>query len=400
MTIDPLTPDSASTPGDAAASVPGGDGGNPTNIRRPRVAVLFGGRSSEHAVSCVTAAGVLEAIDRTKFDVVPVGITRNGQWTLVSADPAAWSLRSESLPEVTPGIESVVLSAEGSGSDLVAHSEGTLPRSLGRVDVVFPVLHGPFGEDGTLQGMLEMADIRYVGAGVLASAVGMDKHYMKVVFEAAGLKVGPYEVLTDRQWQKDQGECLERAGKLQYPLFVKPARGGSSMGITRVTGPSGLAAAVEAARLHDPKVIVEAGITGREIEVAVLQGRGTADPRTSHPGEIAVQNGEHDWYDFEAKYVDGAAAELSCPADLPAEISDRVRALAADAFEAVGAEGLSRVDFFYTTAGELIINEINTMPGFTPVSMYPQMWAKSGLQYTELIDELISLALERKTGLR
>ncbi|MBP3035890.1 D-alanine--D-alanine ligase [Arthrobacter sp. zg-ZUI100] len=368
--------------------------------RRPRVAVLFGGRSSEHSVSCVTAAGVLEAIDRNKYDVVPVGIARNGQWSLVSADPSTWSLRSQTLPEVTVGTESVVLSADGTSSELVAHADGTLPRSLGRIDVVFPVLHGPFGEDGTLQGMLEMADIRYVGAGVLASAVGMDKHFMKVVFESAGLKVGPYEVITDRQWQKDASAALERAAQLTFPLFVKPARGGSSMGITRVTDPSGLRAAVETAREHDPKVVVEAGITGREIEVAVLQGRGTDDPRTSHPGEIAVQHGGHEWYDFEAKYVDGTAAELSCPADLPAEISERVRALAALGFEAVGAEGLSRVDFFYTPEGELIINEINTMPGFTPVSMYPQMWAKSGLQYTELIDELISLALERKTGLR
>lgn len=395
MTNEPLTPDSVTASGEAAETAGTGAGSS-----RPRVAVLFGGRSSEHAVSCVTAAGVLDSIDRSKYDVVPVGITRDGQWTLVSADPANWSLRSESLPEVTAGLESVVLSADGSGSDLVAHAEGTLPRSLGRIDVVFPVLHGPFGEDGTLQGMLEMADIRYVGAGVLASAVGMDKHYMKVVFAAAGLTVGPYEVITDRQWQKDAGACLERAAKLQFPLFVKPARAGSSMGITRVAEPSALTAAIEAARLHDPKVVVEAGIIGREIEVAVLQGRGTEDPRTSHPGEIAVQNGNHEWYDFDAKYVDGAAAELSCPADLPAAVSERVRVLAAAAFEAVGAEGLSRVDFFYTPGGDLIINEINTMPGFTPVSMYPQMWAKSGLPYTELIDELISLALERKTGLR
>ncbi|WP_354179893.1 D-alanine--D-alanine ligase family protein [Arthrobacter sp. UYP6] len=379
---------------------PGTAGGSENSNRRPRVAVLFGGRSSEHAVSCVTAAGVLEAIDRTKYDVVPVGIARNGQWSLVSSDPAAWSLRSESLPEVTPSAESIVLSADGAGSELVAHTDGTLPRSLGRIDVVFPVLHGPFGEDGTLQGMLEMADIRYVGAGVLASAVGMDKHYMKVVFESAGLLVGPYEVITDRQWEKDPQACLDRASQLAFPLFVKPARGGSSMGITRVTDPADLRAAVEAAREHDPKVVVEAGISGREIEVAVLQGRGTEDPRTSFPGEVAVQDGDHEWYDFEAKYVDGTAAQLSCPADLPEDMSYQVRKLAAVAFDAVGGEGLSRVDFFYTPDGELIINEINTMPGFTPISMYPQMWAKSGLQYTELIDELISLALERKTGLR
>ena len=367
---------------------------------RPRVAVLFGGRSSEHSVSCVTAAGVLEAIDHSKYDVVPIGIARNGQWTLVSADPAQWSLRAATLPEVEPGEESVVLSTRGASRELVSHVPGGLPRTLGRIDVVLPLLHGPFGEDGTLQGLLEMADIRYVGAGVLASAVGMDKHYMKVVFEAAGLSVGPYEVITDRQWKRDADACLARAAGLAFPVFVKPARAGSSMGITRVTSAAGLREAIEAARLHDPKVVVEAGITGREIEVAVLQGRGTEDPRTSQPGEVAVRDGGHEWYDFEAKYVDGAAADLSCPADLPDDATSKVRELAAVAFEAVGAEGLSRVDFFYTPDGELVINEINTMPGFTPISMYPQMWAKSGLPYTELIDELITLALERRTGLR
>ncbi|MCC3297602.1 D-alanine--D-alanine ligase family protein [Arthrobacter caoxuetaonis] len=379
MTIDP------------ASSQPSG---------KPRVVVLFGGRSSEHSVSCVTAAGVLEAIDHSKYDVVPVGIARNGQWSLASVDPEQWSLRSGSLPEVESGPETVVLSGEGGSRELVAHAPDSLPKSMGRVDVVLPLLHGPFGEDGTLQGMLEMADIRYVGAGVLASAVGMDKHYMKVVFAAAGLAVGPYEVITDRQWNRSPEECLSRVSGLAFPVFVKPARAGSSMGITRVTEASGLRPAIEAAREHDPKVIVEAGISGREIEVAVLQGRGNEDPRTSQPGEIAVRDGGHDWYDFEAKYVDGAAAELSCPADLPDDVTTRVRELAGVAFDAVGAEGLSRVDFFYTVDGELVINEINTMPGFTPISMYPQMWAKSGLPYTELIDELITLALERRTGLR
>ena len=365
--------------------------------------MLFGGRSSEHAVSCVTAAGVLEAIDRSKYEVVPVGIAKNGQWSLVSLDPSQWSLRSTVLPEVPVSPESVVLATAsdgGAAQELVATATERMPRSLGAVDVVLPLLHGPFGEDGTLQGMLEMADIRYVGAGVLASAVGMDKHYMKVVFASAGLSVGPYEVLTDREWSRNRSGCLERAGKLEFPVFVKPARAGSSMGISRAASPAELEAAVETARQFDPKVIVEAGITGREIEVAVLQGRGLDEPRTSLPGEVAVQPGEHEWYDFEAKYVDGAAAELSCPADLPPDVTDRVRALAAHAFDALGTEGLARVDFFYTPAGELIINEINTMPGFTPISMYPQMWAKSGLTYTELIDELIELALERKTGLR
>ncbi|MBG6182523.1 D-alanine-D-alanine ligase [Arthrobacter sp. CAN_A214] len=373
--------------------------------RKPRVLVLFGGRSSEHAVSCVTAAGVLQAIDRQKYDVVPVGIARNGQWSLVAADPALWSLRSDTLPEVPASPESVVMgTASGpdaaAGQELLVTAPNSVPRSLGGVDVVLPLLHGPFGEDGTLQGMLEMADIRYVGAGVLASAVGMDKHFMKVVFAGAGLDVGPYEVFTDRQWRGNAAACLERAAALGFPVFVKPARAGSSMGISRVERVEELAAAVELARTFDPKVIVEAGIVGREIEVAVLQGRGTADPRTSLPGEVAVQPGDHEWYDFEAKYVDGGAAELSCPADLPDDVTARVRTLAGQAFDAVGAEGLSRVDFFYTPSGELLINEINTLPGFTPISMYPQMWAKSGLGYTDLIDELIGLALSRNTGLR
>lgn len=374
-----------------------------TSFSKPRVLVLFGGRSSEHAVSCVTAAGVLDAIDRNKYDVVPVGIAKNGQWSLVSSDPAQWSLRSTVLPEVPVSPESVVLATASDGGatqELVVTASEQMPRSLGAVDVVLPLLHGPFGEDGTLQGMLEMADVRYVGAGVLASAVGMDKHYMKVVFASAGLSVGPYEVFTDRDWTRNRSACLERASQLGFPVFVKPARAGSSMGISRATTPEELENAVETARAFDPKVIVEAGIVGREIEVAVLQGRGMDEPRTSLPGEIAVQPGEHEWYDFEAKYVDGSAAELSCPADLPPNVTDRVRELAARAFDALGTEGLSRVDFFYTPAGELIINEINTMPGFTPISMYPQMWAKSGLTYTELIDELIELALERRTGLR
>ncbi|MEG9248605.1 D-alanine--D-alanine ligase family protein [Arthrobacter sp. Soc17.1.1.1] len=371
--------------------------------RKPRVLVLFGGRSSEHAVSCVTAAGVLEAIDRSRYDVVPVGITKSGQWSLVSADPSAWSLRADVLPEVTATEQAVVMGSAtggGSGQELLLAAPGSVPESLGGVDVVLPLLHGPFGEDGTLQGMLEMADMRYVGAGVLASAVGMDKHYMKVLFAAAGLEVGPYEVITDRQWRVDPAACLARAEGLGFPVFVKPSRAGSSMGISRVDDAAGLRAAVEAARVLDPKVVVEAGIEGREIEVAVLQGRGLEAPRTSLPGEIAIQPGDHAWYDFEAKYVDGAAAELSCPADLPPDVLERVQLLAGEAFEAIGGEGLSRVDFFYTPDGRLVINEINTMPGFTPISMYPQMWAKSGLGYTELIDELIGLALNRTTGLR
>ncbi|WLQ06456.1 D-alanine--D-alanine ligase family protein [Arthrobacter oryzae] len=367
---------------------------------KPRVAVLFGGRSSEHAVSCVTAAGVLGAIDYDKYDVIPIGIAKTGQWVLASGDTRQWSLSASSLPEVAPSDRTVTLAEIGGAHQLIVASPNEVPQELGSVDVVFPLLHGPFGEDGTIQGLLELSDTRYVGAGVLASAVGMDKHYMKVVFEAAGLQVGPYIAVTDRQWVTDPESVRKRVDLLGYPVFVKPARAGSSMGISKVDSLDGLDSAIEAAREHDLKLVIEAGIVGREIECAVLEGRGTEPPRTSMPGEIAVAPGEHEFYDFNAKYVEDDAASLSCPADIPDEAIARVRELAAAAFDAVGAEGLSRVDFFYTPDGELIINEINTMPGFTPKSMYPQMWAASGLGYAELIDELIYLALNRKTGLR
>ncbi|BCW67497.1 D-alanine--D-alanine ligase [Arthrobacter sp. NicSoilB4] len=366
---------------------------------RPRVAVLFGGRSSEHAVSCVTAAGVLGAIDQTKYEVIPIGIAKTGQWVLASGDTHDWSLSASSLPEVASSARTVALTEIGGEHQLIVASPNEVPQELGAVDVVFPLLHGPFGEDGTIQGFLELSDTRYVGAGVLASAVGMDKHFMKVVFESAGLRVGPYIAVTDRQWRNDPETVRKRVDQLGFPVFVKPARAGSSMGISKVDSIDGLDAAIEAAREHDPKLVIEAGIVGREIECAVLEGRGTDAPRTSMPGEISVAGGGHEFYDFNAKYVDDAA-DLSCPADLPDEASARVRELAAVAFDAVGAEGLSRVDFFYTPEGELVINEINTMPGFTPKSMYPQMWKASGLGYAELIDELIYLALHRKTGLR
>lgn len=372
----------------------------PARGAKPRVAVLFGGRSSEHAVSCVTAAGVLGAINRDKYEVIPIGIAKTGQWVLPAEDTAQWSLSASSLPEVVPSQKTVTLAEIGGEHQLIVASPNEVPQELGTVDVVFPLLHGPFGEDGTIQGLLELSDTRYVGAGVLASAVGMDKHYMKVVFEAAGLQVGPYIAVTDRQWRKDAESVRKQVDRLGFPVFVKPARAGSSMGISKVDSLEELDGAIEEARRHDLKLVIEAGIVGREIECAVLEGRGTDAPRTSMPGEISVAGGTHEFYDFNAKYVEDDAAALSCPADLPEEAITRVRELSAAAFDAVGAEGLSRVDFFYTPDGQLIINEINTMPGFTPKSMYPQMWAASGLGYADLIDELIHLALNRKTGLR
>ena len=366
-----------------------------------RVVLLFGGRSSEHSISCATAGGVLSAIDREKYDVIPVGITRDGQWVVASDDPAVWELRSDRLPEVTAASGSeVMLSSSVEGPQLQVLESGSVPSVLSQVDVVFPVLHGPFGEDGTVQGLLELADVRYVGSGVLASAVGMDKHYMKLVFAAHDLPVGPHVVVTPRDWAQRREDVLTRVKGLRLPVFVKPARAGSSLGVTRVDDLADLERAVEDAQVHDPKVLVEEGIEGREIECAVLGGRGDAAPRASVPGEIVVDHAEHAFYDFEAKYIDEGPVRLDAPADLPPAVAERVRELAVRAFEAIGAEGIARVDVFVTPDERVVLNEINTMPGFTPISMYPRMWEASGLAYPDLIDELIQLALERPTGLR
>ena len=366
-----------------------------------RVALLFGGRSGEHAISAATAAGVLKAIDREKYDVIPVGITREGRWVVASDDPAVWELRSDRLPEVTAASGSeVLLSSSADGPQLQVLEAGSVPAVLSQVDVVFPVLHGPFGEDGTVQGLLELADVRYVGSGVLASAVGMDKHYMKLIFAAHGLPVGPYAAVTPGDWAQRRADVLARVKELRLPVFVKPARAGSSLGVTRVDDLADLERAVEDAQVHDPKVLVEQGIEGREIECGVLGGRGDAAPRASVPGEVVVDHAARAFYDFEAKYIDEGPVRLDAPADLPAAVTERVRDLAVRAFEAIGAEGIARVDAFVTPENDVILNEINTMPGFTPISMYPRMWQASGLDYPDLIDELIQLALERRTGLR
>ncbi len=369
-----------------------------TTARRPRVLVLFGGRSGEHPISAVTAGGVLRAIDRSRYDVLAVGITREGRWVLADDDPDRWAIRDGRLPEVSDGSVRVLL-PQAAGDRAVQALRGPVAEALGDVDVVFPLLHGPFGEDGTVQGMLELADVRYVGAGVLASAVGMDKQMMKLVFAGQGLPVGPYVVVRPGELDRDPEAVLERARPLGLPVFVKPARAGSSLGISRVTDWADLSAAVRAAAEHDPKVLVEAAIVGREIECGVLGGRDGEPARASLPGEIVV-HGEHAFYDFEAKYLDEESVALTCPADLPDDVTARVRDVAVRAFDAVGCEGLARVDVFVTPAGDVVVNEINTMPGFTPFSMYPRMWAATGLEYPALVDELLQLALHRPTGLR
>src|SRR5699024_90166 len=278
--------------------------------QRTRVAVLFGGRSDEHAVSCATAAGVLEAIDRDRYDVLPIGISRQGEWLSVSDDPARWQITDGRVPEVTPGQGHRMVLPMGERALVPFDSGSTGGRAEG-VDVVLPLLHGPFGEDGTIQGMLELAGLPYVGSGVLASAVGMDKHYMKLVLAGAGLPIGDYTVITDRQWRNDPQEAARRVATLAWPVFVKPCRAGSSIGITKVDRPEDLTAAVETARAHDPKVIVEAAIEGREVECAVLQGRADAPPRSTLPGEIMVSSDQHAFYDYEAKYFDARSAGTS-----------------------------------------------------------------------------------------
>jgi len=367
---------------------------------RGRRAVVFGGRSGEHTISCATAAGVLSAIDRDRYEVLPVGITPEGQWVLVEDDPAALEL-SDGRPPVRITADALgrgTLTAPLGGGELTVLGP-TGPRALGRVDVVLPLLHGPYGEDGTIQGMLEMMGVPYVGCGVLASAAGMDKQVTKVLLGAAGIATAPHVVVAPRAWKRDPGAIREACRSLTYPLFVKPARAGSSLGISKVDRPEDLPGAIEAARAVDPKVLVESGIVGREIEVAVLQGRGDDAPRVAEPGEIAmdVAQGAGEFYDFETKYLAHDAVAMVCPARIGPKERALIMDTAARAFEAVGCEGLARVDFFLTDTGEAVVNEINTMPGFTPFSMFPYMWQVSGLEYTDLVSELIELALSRSS---
>ncbi|MGW1777416.1 D-alanine--D-alanine ligase family protein [Streptomyces sp. NPDC002104] len=371
--------------------------------RKPRVAVVFGGRSSEHAISVVTAGAVLRSIDRSKYEVLPIGITTDGRWALTADEPARMAISGGELPNVGQLAESedgaVVLSVDPASREVVYTEPGAVPKALGEVDVVFPVLHGPYGEDGTLQGLLELSGIPYVGSGVLASAVGQDKDYMKRVFTSFGLRVGPYVTIRPREWENDREGALRRiadfAGEHGWPLFIKPARAGSSIGITKVDEPSGLDAAIREARRHDPKIIVEALLRGREIECGVLEFED--GPRASVPAEIPPVS-SHDFYDFEAKYIDSASGLV--PAPLTPEQTAEVQKLAIEAFDAASCEGLVRADFFLTEDGTFVINEINTMPGFTPISMYPRMWQESGIEYPELVDRLIQAALRRSTGLR
>ncbi|HEX7716437.1 MAG TPA: D-alanine--D-alanine ligase family protein [Marmoricola sp.] len=368
--------------------------------RRTRVAVVFGGRSSEHAISCVSAGSVIGALDPEKYDVIPIGITPDGRWVLESADPEHLALGpAGELPEVS-GDREVVLRSDGEAAGLVVHDASDVPTSLGQVDVVFPVMHGPWGQDGTLQGLLELAGLRYVGAGVLSSAVGTDKAFMKLLFGAQGLPTMPWVLVRPGEWRRDRAAVTEAVTALRYPVFVKPARAGSSFGISRVDSPEELGAAIETAERFDPKVLVEAAASGaREVEIGVLQGLDGAAPETSVIAEIRV-DAAHDFYDFDAKYLPEENTALDVPADLEEEVAAKVRSLAVRAFQALDVEGLARVDFFVFPEGRVVVNEVETMPGFTSTSMFPRMWAASGMSYPELVDRLVQLALHRPTGLR
>ena len=361
---------------------------------RIRVAVIFGGRSSEHEISCVSAGSVLRAIDRDKYEVVPIGITTKGQWVLEADTPQRLVAVDGVFPQVDSTNLAILFTPDPSAKHFVVQSD--VPHLLNQVDVVFPVLHGPWGEDGTIQGLLELAALPYVGSGVFASAAAMDKAHLKALMVAAKIPVGEFAVITDSQWQNSRDDVLARIANLGLPLFVKPARAGSSLGISKVKTYGELVAAIELARTHDPKVIVEASIeNAREVECAVLSS--AAGTKASVCAEIIVREG-HDFYDFEAKYLDDSV-DLVVPADLPAHLSEKVQQVAIQAFDAIGGEGLARVDVFIS-GEEVLINEINTMPGFTPISMFPRMWAQSGLEYPELIDTLIQDALRRGVGLR
>ena len=352
-----------------------------------RVAIVFGGRSAEHEISVVSARSVMDALDPERYEPVPIGVTKEGRWQLMPGGPPTLPAGPDPLPRVTETSGAEVTLDQEPGARALVAGDG----SRTQIDVVFPVMHGPFGEDGSIQGFLEMAGVPYVGSGVLASAVGMDKAVQKVLFRAAGVPVVEHEVVHERQWEED-GEGVEaRARHLGMPLFVKPAALGSSVGITKVMAASQLRGAVEQAFRYGRKVVLERSVEGaRELECAVL---GNDDPVASVAGEIVPRG--HAFYDYDAKYLDEQGAELIIPAELPPATLEEIQRLAVAGFRAIDGAGMARVDFFLTPHGRLYLNEVNTIPGFTSISMYPKLWQASGVSYPELIDRLIELAVER-----
>jgi len=352
-------------------------------MSKETIAIVFGGRSSEHEISCLSAGGVLSALDRSKYEVLLLGITKDGNWVLVP-ETHQLIIKDGKLPEVPITAPKVVADVSGFSVN---------GKSL-NIDLIFPTLHGPYGEDGSIQGFFEIADLPYVGSGVLASAVAMDKSFAKSIFAAHGLKVADGFTVTATQWSTAKSEFQKRAEALGYPLFVKPARGGSSRGTTKVKSADQFADAVAEAHKFDPKAMVESAVVGLEIECAVLEIDG--EPQASKVGQIKIDS-KFEFYDFEAKYLD-SATEIVIPADIPANASDAIRAASLEAFVSLGCSGLARVDFFFTNTGEVVINEINTMPGFTTTSVFPKMWAATGKSYEQIVQALIETAKRRTNG--
>lgn len=352
-------------------------------MNKETIAILFGGRSSEHEISCLSAGGVLTAIDRNKYEVVLIGITKSGKWVLVP-DNHPLRIVDGDLPQVPDDALEVNANVGGFSVD---------GKSL-QIDLVFPTLHGPYGEDGVIQGFLETADLPYVGSGVLASSVAMDKSFAKQIFSAHGLKIAEGFTITANQWSSDESALQKKADDLGYPLFIKPARGGSSRGTTKVKSSEQFASAIAEAHRFDPKAMVECAVVGLEIECAVLEIDG--EVRASKVGQIKIDS-KFEFYDFEAKYLDGAT-QIIIPADIPESASEAIRTASIEAFISLGCSGLARVDFFFTNSGEIIINEINTMPGFTATSVFPKMWAATGKNYPQIVQALIDTAQRRTNG--
>ena len=335
---------------------------------------------------------MLRAIDRDRYRVIPIGITRDGVFVLEADDPDKFALNAEKLPEVVDNDTRIVWPEGGSAREIrVRLADGTV-EDLGSVDVVLPILHGLHGEDGTIQGFLDTLRLPYAGGGVLDSALCMDKHFMKVALQAEGVPVAPWVTVRRGRWETDPEGVRSDASALGDILFVKPARAGSSVGVSKVHHPGELADALALAFAEDDKVLIESALVGREIEVAVLEGRAGEPARASLPGEVVLTTRE--FYDFEGKYLGGDGVDVRCPAELEASDIDAIQTLGVRAFEAVDGRGLARVDFFLTADG-LVVNELNTMPGFTPISMFPKCWIASGMSYAELITELVETALER-----
>jgi len=362
--------------------------------RKIRVAVIFGGKSGEHEVSLASARSIMAAMDKDKYEIFPVGITKSGRW-LTTGDPMALlSAGVDAPPEAEDEAEQALPNLEGGGDpDLLPRRElvpGLRQARFPVVDVVFPVLHGPYGEDGTIQGLLEIADLPYVGAGVLGSALGMDKAAMKSVFKAHGLPVVEHMLVLRKAWAAHPERVLEEIeARFTYPLFLKPANLGSSVGVSKAHHREELVRGLNLAARFDRKILVEAAVNAREVECSVL---GNDEPIASIPGEVVPCN---EFYDYKAKYIDNAS-KLYIPADLPAETTKLVQELAVRAFVALDCAGMARVDFFLCRdTGKLYVNELNTIPGFTSISMYPKLWEASGIPYPELIDRLIELAIER-----